>query len=250
MIFYFTGTGNSLDAALRMQGEDEKVYNITDCVWDKQYSFDLKEEESVGFVFPVYCGGLPSIVQVFLSKVKFSGTPAYTYAIPTCGGDPVGSGNMAANTLKKNNIILDAVWPVVMPDNYILLYKPDTEEEKMAALEKAGPVLEEIKEHIQRKEHNDTKGSVKARVLTSLMYPTYVHGRKTKKFWTDDQCVGCATCVNRCPAKAMTMEEGHPKWIKDRCIHCMACIRCGAVQYGKKTAGVYRYKNPVLKKCH
>ncbi len=250
MIFYFSGTGNSLDAALRIRGEEETVYNITDCIWDKTYYFELGEGESAGFVFPVYFGGLPSIVQVFLSKVKFSRTPDYAYAVLTCGGDPVGAGNMTAEVLKKNDITLDAVWPVVMPDNYILLYEPDTEDEKMEALEKAGPVLEEIRTHVVNQEHNDTRGSRKTRLLTSVMYPMYVHGRKTKKFWTDDQCIGCGTCVNRCPARAMTMEDGHPKWIKDRCIHCMACIRCGAVQYGKKTAGRYRYKNPVLKKCH
>ncbi len=250
MIFYFSGTGNSYDAALRMHERDEVLINITDCVQNKLYEYELKADESVGFVFPVYFGGLPSIVQVFLAKVNFNRLPGYTYAILTCGGDPVGAGNMSARTLERNGLLLDAVWPVVMPDNYILLYEPDTEEDKMAALEKAGPVLEEIKKHILAKEANDVRGSRKARIMTSLMYPLYVHGRKTKKFWTDDQCIGCATCVNRCPAKAMTMEDGHPKWIKDRCIHCMSCIRCGAVQYGKKTVGRYRYKNPVLKKCH
>lgn len=250
MIFYFSGTGNSLDAALRLQSEEEKVINITDCIWEKKYSFTLKEEESVGFSFPVYYGGVPSIVQAFLSKVKFDRIPVYTYAVLTCGGDPVGAGNMTADTLEKNGLHLDAAWPVVMPDNYIFLYEPDTEEEKAQALIDAGPVLEEIKKHIEARDCNDTRGSRKSRVLTSLMYPLYVHGRKTKKFWTDDQCVGCATCVKRCPARAMVMENGRPKWIKERCIHCMACVRCGAVQYGKKTVGRYRYKNPVLKKCH
>ncbi len=250
MIFYFSGTGNSYDAAMRMQGQEERLYNITDCIWNKQFSFVLEEEERVGFVFPVYFGGLPSIVQTFLSKVHFDRTPGYLYAVLTCGGNPYGAGNMTADTLGRNGLVLDAVWPVVMPDNYLFLYEPDTEEQKMAALEKAGPVLEEIRTHIEKKEINDPAGRRKDRAVTALMYPFYVHGRRTKKFWTDDQCIGCATCVNRCPAKAMTMENGHPKWIKDRCIHCMACIRCGAVQYGKKTVGKYRYKNPVLKKCH
>lgn len=249
MIFYFSGTGNSLDAALRMQG-DEEVINITDCIWGKNFSFTLKEDEKVGFVFPVYFGGVPSIVQTFMSKVKFNRIPVYLYALITCGGDAFGAGNMAANTLEKNGLMLDAVWTVEMPDNYIFMYEPDTEEEQAVTLEQAGPVLEEIRKHIENKDCNDTKGSLKARMITGVMYPFYVHGRKTKKFYTDDKCVGCATCVNRCPAKAMVMENGRPKWIKERCIHCMSCIRCGAVQYGKKTVGRHRYKNPVLKKCH
>lgn len=250
MIFYFSGTGNSLDAALRMQAEGEEVVNITDCIWEKKFSFTLGEDENAGFIFPVYFGGLPSIVQVFLSKVKFNRLPVYTYAVLTCGGDACGAGNMTAATLEKNGLLLDAAWVVEMPDNYIFMYEPDTEEEKMAVLEQAGPHLEEIKEHINNRDSNDTKGSKKGRMMTSLMYPFYVHGRKTEKFWTDDQCIGCGTCVRRCPAKAMVMEDGRPKWIKDRCIHCMACVRCGAVQYGKKTQGRFRYKNPVLKQCH
>lgn len=250
MIFYFTGTGNSMDAAFRMQAENETIYNITDCIWNREFNYTLEEDESVGFVFPVYFGGLPSIVSVFLSKVKFNRIPTYTYAVLTCGGDPVGAGNMTAEILEKNGLLLDAAWPVVMPDNYIFMYEPDTEEEKMAALEASRPLLDEIKKHVDNKDSNDTKGSLKKRALTSVMYPLYVHGRKTKKFWTDDSCVGCGTCAKRCPAKAITMEDGRPKWIKDQCIHCMTCVRCNAVQYGKKTVGRFRYKNPVLKSCH
>ncbi|MDO4616734.1 MAG: EFR1 family ferrodoxin [Lachnospiraceae bacterium] len=250
MIFYFSGTGNSLDAAMRIQKEDEILYNITDCIWEKKFFYEIRERESVGFVFPVYFGGLPSIVHAFLSQVKFSRTPIYTYAVLTCGGSAAGAGHMTARTLEKNGLKLDAAWTVVMPDNYILLYEPDTEEEKMAALDKAAPVLEDIRMKVENRILNDTRGSGKGRVLTAAMYPLYAHGRKTKKFWTDHQCVGCGTCVGRCPAKAMIMESGRPKWVKERCIHCMACIRCGAVQYGKKTVGRYRYKNPVLKKCH
>lgn len=249
MIFYFTGTGNSLDAALQLQG-DEELVNITDCIWKKNFHFALKGDEAAGFVFPVYFGGVPSIVQAFLSKISFEEPPAYIYAVITCGGDMFGAGNMTADTLLKNDLHLDAVWQVEMPDNYIFLYEPDSDEDRAKTLAASKPVLAELKEKIENRVTTDTKGSAKARLITSLMYPLYVRGRKTKKFWTDDQCVGCGTCAKRCPAKAIVMENGRPKWIKDRCIHCMTCIRCGAVQYGKKTVGRPRYKNPVLKQCH
>ena len=43
--------------------------------------------------------------------------------------------------------------------------------------------------------------------------------------------------MERCPADAMVMENGRPKWVKDKCALCMACIRCGAIRYDGAAMG-------------
>ncbi|MBQ7624286.1 MAG: DUF362 domain-containing protein [Clostridia bacterium] len=38
-----------------------------------------------------------------------------------------------------------------------------------------------------------------------------------------DRCVGCATCVNACPGKALTLTEGKAVLNKKKCIKCYCC---------------------------
>ena len=54
MLFYFTGTGNSLLAAHRLASSDEKLINMADAVNSGKFSYIVPENENVVFVFPVY----------------------------------------------------------------------------------------------------------------------------------------------------------------------------------------------------
>ncbi len=246
MIFYFTGTGNSYDAAMQLAGDDVLV-NIADCVAEKKYAFELGEDEAVGIVFPVYFGGMPSIVKYFVKMLSFDRHPAYLYAVLTCGGDGFGAECMLVKELEKQGLQADAVFTMVMPDNYILMYEPATDEERARALEKSKTTLAEIKEKLDARQHVEPKAGLVAKATTTLMYPFYVHGRKTKKFFADEKCTGCGLCEKRCPANAIRMVDGKPVWVKERCVQCMACLRCEHVQYGKITAKRKRYTNPVWK---
>ena len=71
MIFYFSGTGNSRHAALMLnEHEPSELVNIADAVTHKKYSYSLSEGERVFLVFPVYFGGLPGIVDRFISEMQ------------------------------------------------------------------------------------------------------------------------------------------------------------------------------------
>ena len=60
-IYYFTGTGNSLQIA-----EDLSV-ELGECSINKiaEYSGDLIEADTLGIIFPIYFWGLPLIVCEF-----------------------------------------------------------------------------------------------------------------------------------------------------------------------------------------
>ena len=250
MIYYFSGTGNSFDAARRLTGADEEMVDIASLPLEGDIDCILEEGEALGFVFPVYYAGLPSIVKEFIPRLKLPGKAPYVYAVITCGGSIYGAGDMLGKELEKCGINLDAVYSVLMPDNYVIMYKIDEEAKRDEILAAAREEIKEISRRIEAREKTPWAKNGFAKLATAFLYPAYEKARKTDKFWIDDQCIGCATCVNRCPAKAMAMKDGHPTWIKDKCIHCMSCIRCGAVQYGKSTVGRKRYTNPVLKSCH
>ena len=54
MIFYFTGTGNSLYAARKLADEGEQIVSIVEALRSKVFHYTLSEGEKLGFVFPVY----------------------------------------------------------------------------------------------------------------------------------------------------------------------------------------------------
>lgn len=90
MIFYFTGTGNSLYAAARLaHATADRVVSIAECMQQETFSFP-EPCERVGFVFPVYWYGLPVIVERFLDRLALGGCD-YVYAVVTCGGSAGGT---------------------------------------------------------------------------------------------------------------------------------------------------------------
>lgn len=41
----------------------------------------------------------------------------------------------------------------------------------------------------------------------------------------EERCVGCTTCIKRCPTSAIRVSNGRARIIKERCIDCGMCIR-------------------------
>ena len=248
MIFYFTGTGNSLYAAGQLAGE-ERLIDIGECVKNKEYHFRVEKEEKAGIVFPVYYGGLPSIVVYFLNHLELEmEEDTYLYGVMTYGGIPGAADRMLARCLHKRGYVLDAVYGVRMPKNYVALYNVPDEKQSERVNRAAKNILAVIREKIEEKEVRKFISGPAGRAATAVMYPLYRNGRKTEYFYVDERCVGCGACANYCRAGAIEMREGRPVWIKEGCIYCMGCInRCGAIQFGEKTKDRRRYVHPVLK---
>ena len=85
MIYYFSGTGNSLHVARQLADRlCEQLSPIVNPV--------LTHDKSIGLVFPVYSWGIPSVVDNFIrrffqsAEVQSETTPAYVYALMTCTG--------------------------------------------------------------------------------------------------------------------------------------------------------------------
>lgn len=247
MIFYFTGTGNSYAAALQLgQNLQCELFNITDCVQNGSYSFSPEENEPVGIVFPVYYGGLPSIVNDFLEHLRFSEAPSYLYGVMTYGGNLMGAGRKLEQKLKETDLSLSSVWGVKMPANYAILYEPTQEDAAKPILEASEDRLDYIAEQIKAGKTAKEGAGVAGLALSTASYPMYDKARKTKPFYVDENCVSCGICAGRCPVKAIEMIDGTPTWVKDECVFCMSCLRCNAIQYGDKLKGRYRYRHPIF----
>lgn len=252
MIFYFTGTGNSLYAAKKIHEElDHEIIDISMALENQKYSYTLSDHESIGFVIPVYYYGVPSIVEDFINNInlEYNGNP-FIFSVMTCGASIGGADRMLRGLLKKRNLELSAVYSLPMVDNFIFGYDLADPSDQVTALSNAQNRMKYIIKSLQVQGTSSRSSTILDRMLTSIAYPLYRNGRKTKKFFSDDKCTSCSLCEEICPIKAIKMVEGKPKWIKEQCVHCVACInRCpeNAIQYGTATKKRRRYVHPVMK---
>jgi ferredoxin len=253
MIFYFSGTGNSLYAAKKIATrQNECLVNIADCLKAKTLEFKLAENEIAGFIFPTYFFGIPTIVLDFMKKLtlRSSGTN-YIFAVCTCGG---GSGNLLNDfkkILKKKGVALNAGFEIAMPDNYILMFNlltPPEKAEKM--LSDAETQIEEINSTVSGRRDVRPAGGFVPWIQTLISYPMYKFDRSTKPFHATEGCTGCGICAKICPCGMILLEDRRPVWTSGKCTQCLACLhRCpvSVIQYGKKTETRGRYVHPDLR---
>jgi NAD-dependent dihydropyrimidine dehydrogenase PreA subunit len=251
MIFYFTGTGNSLYAANAIgEALGEEVRSIPEYIKGNNREVTIARGEMLGLVFPVYYYSLPTVVEEFLEDIKITMEEgSRTFILATCGATTGDSTKMAKDHLKKMGIETDFVFALEMPDNYVLMYDVQNEEKQKRILESGEDNLKDIIQIIRedkRGDHNDIKGPMPG-MMSVLAGAIYRRGRGTRKFHATDSCIGCNLCEEICPVNAIEMREGKPVWVKDKCVHCLACIhRCpaSAIQYGNRTEARRRYVNP------
>lgn len=245
MIFYFTGTGNSLFAAKRLLSEGEKLINIAEAMANNEYDYTVQDDEKVGFVFPVYFYTLPSIVADFITNLKIKNAD-YVYAVITCGGSIIQAGSVLKKFLAPQNLKLEYVTSLLMPDNSMLFYQIPPVSKAGKRLSAAEKQLAKIKKSILENEKSEIGNLT---FVSDLLGAGYKLCRKTSKYYADEKCISCGLCEKICPQNVIEIKDGKPQWTKAICSKCSACInRCpkNAIQYGKGTVKRNRYVNPEL----
>ena len=252
MIFYFSGTGNSLQAAKNIaERNSEKLISIANEMSNNNsdFEYNLKDSEIIGFIFPVYAWGPPKQVLNFINKLKFNNLKDnYIFFAATCGKNIGNTAKVINTCLKKKNLILNSGFSIVMPSNYIIMGDIDSKDIEGKKLIAAEETLKKINTIIKERKRDVflvTKGKMPV-ILTSVINPLFSKGAAdTKKFYADDSCISCGICESVCNCKTIRV-EGKPKWGKE-CTQCLACIHfcpVKAIQYGKSTQRKGRYRNP------
>ena len=245
MIFYFTATGNSKFIAERIAAKTkDSLVDISECAKTNNFSFELKNDEALGFVVPVYAMGIPLIVTDFLKSSTISVTQNnYAFAVLNSGGTTGNAGKMIDKYVKLN-----AVFGIKTVDNYVPMSKVASEDKIKLQLDKAEEDTDEIIKYIMEKRNggfNHFKGPLLG-LTTALAHPIFMSSRKTTKFTANHNCNGCGLCEKICPRSVIKINDGKPTWKKTQCEICLACLhRCpkAAINYGKKTAENGRYVN-------
>ena len=109
MIFYFTGTGNSLYVAKEL---DEKIISIPQIIKEKRLEFSA---DSIGIVCPVYGHEMPGMVKEFIRRASFE--TDYLFAVLTYGAHHGGVAEIAglfSGMRGKRRIILQPLrWWII-----------------------------------------------------------------------------------------------------------------------------------------
>jgi len=253
MIFCFSGTGNSFYVAQKLQETEEgELINMANALSRNRFKYEVKKDEKIGFVFPVYFLGLPTVVSAFIEQLRIeSDEPPFMYTVITCGGSIGNADKMLAKRLKQRNLQLNSTFSIQMPSNYVMMYDVPNREEQNSTLLSAEKQIVKIAELLKvngKGEFVSHRGYLAP--MTPLLYRLYGIRRKTKNFYTADACTNCGLCEEICPSKTIRITSGKPEWIKEKCSHCTACInRCPskAIQYGNSTIKRGRYVNPNVK---
>ena len=252
MIFYFTGTGNSLYVAEKVQEAiGRELINMAHELNEKRFSYKLEKGEKLGIIFPVYYWGLPTIVSDFIKKLKLETDEApFIFTVITCGSKARNADKYLGELLKSKNLELNSSYSVKMPSNYILFYDTPNKEKIDSSLNIAETQIEELLKGIKNNKEGYFAKHGFATELSFLVYKIYGIFRKTKKFHVTEKCVSCGLCEKICPSKVILIKEGIPEWKEERCSHCSGCInRCPsqAIEYGNSTKKRERYVNPNVK---
>jgi Pyruvate/2-oxoacid:ferredoxin oxidoreductase delta subunit/flavodoxin len=251
IIYYFTGTGNSLHVAKDLAQElgDCDLIPIPKALKNRIGSSDAV---CVGFVFPVYSWGLPRIAVEFVKQLAVKPS-VYYFGLATFGGSGGLTIKQLDSLLKEKGAGLSAGWMVQMPGNYTPLYGAPKQKTQEKYFNRAAARVKEIAAIIRnRKTTPLEKGNFLVNLIGSKIFYSLFNGAlrtADKKYYADEKCDSCRICATVCPVDNIIITEGKPVW-QHHCEQCLACLQwCPqeAIQFGKATRTRKRYHHPDIR---
>lgn len=254
MIFYFSGTGNTLWAARQIsEATGERLMPMGDGA--PQGSLHLSDGERIGFCFPVHGWQPPKVVRRFVEGLNIENADGhYCFALCTCG-DTVGLAmDIFRAKLAHKGWPLHSVYSLTMPESYIalpfMLTDPPRREryKLLRASRKLSDVMGEI---VERHAGTDkVERGPAAWLLSNVVGQLFNAALITDRpFMVDGaKCNKCGRCAAVCPTHNILGGKGRqPRWLHDG--QCTACLSCyhhcptHAIGYGPltKRRGQYYY---------
>lgn len=239
IIFYFSGTGNSLKVAKDIAAA------IEDCeLTSMGKSHKLSGTyERIGFVYPVYSFGIPGVVERFVKALDLlANKNSFIFAVCTSGSGIAGGLTNISKIIGGKGGKLSYGETIRCFANYVGLYAMGSDADN-----KAKAQTQATKQVIKDIQSLAVKPPYKNNPMTLLHGPLIKWlAKMDKEFNVSEACNGCATCSKVCPVGNIKMQDGKPIFLP-HCEQCMACIQwCPkeAINVKDKTQNRGRYHHP------
>ena len=244
MIFTFSATGNSYHVS-RLISESLGIpkVDLAAAVRYKRYLYDAKGED-VGFVFPVYFLGLPSMVRTFAENLEVR-NPGRVFCVLTCGVQSGKAGEMLQECLGKR-LHIDSYFDVIMPDNAIFYMDVPPKEEQDRINAEADVTIQGIIGKLRAEETGDHRNHSGPENSEEL-HAQYEDLRVTEPFTINERCIECRICEEVCPEQIIKIYHRKPVWDEEKCSMCMSCLNLcpkKAIEFGDITKERGRYHHP------
>lgn len=215
MIFYFTGTGNSLYVAKQIEKEPVSIAQV---IHRKHMEFTA---DTIGIAAPVYGHEVPPMVKDFLKKAVFH--TGYFYMILTYGNRHGGAAELAKQLCEECGIAVDYINVILMVDNWLPGF--DMEEQKKLDKNVEGQLaailadLKVRKQMISKVTANDrTIHKQFLDRMSQMPADAWQHLLRIT-----NACVGCGICEKVCPSGSIRVVDGKAVHTPGRCQTCLAC---------------------------
>lgn len=246
IIYCFSGTGNSLRAAVRIAERigGAEVVSVR-CDAD---SVPADGADVIGFVCPAYEWDMPGAMKSFAEQLRVP-PDAYIFMIVTYIAVHGRAFESMADILARKGARLHYGCALRCVASQCTAYAPFPPERLMIPhmekrLDRVGREIAE-----RRFRPYPTMGWLSRKLYPRLMTPyMQVEREYDKGFYTDERCVGCGVCAGVCPTRNIAIQESRPVW-HHHCHGCMACVAyCPTKAIQFQTPEAYRRLNTVISK--
>lgn len=248
IVYYFSGTGNSLAVAKNLESIGAQVRSIA-TEYQRMLSDGktniLCSAEKVGFVVPTYYLGLPEIVHCFMEALQLKNTK-YVYLVATMGWSIKGGViQQMKKYLTAKNSRLDMGCYIQMPMNDITMVKPDSPQRQEKLLKKAEGKIRKVVSAVSAEKSFCDFEPIAFRADKRNLPFCKTSKTEDKKFTVTQACTGCGICEKICPVNNILLAK-KPQW-QHKCQLCLSCFHScpqKAILFDGKGADLPHYHHP------
>ena len=165
MIFYFTGTGNSLYIAKRIASvTGDSLVSMNEKIKRSDTS-PIHEEDKLVFVVPTYGWRIPRIVEQWIQATQFTGADK-AWFVMDCGGEIGNAAKYNRRLCGEKGFTYMGTAQIVMPENYIAMFNAPEVTEAQQIIEAANPAVDAVAQTIANGQASPTPSSRPDRCCT------------------------------------------------------------------------------------